>query len=198
MQQPNQLCQMTIRCKQRDFLAFYSTSRESWNYFPVLLGQGPFCITFLYSAHQLFTAHARRKRRLWEGPILRWSWLIIWNAIQYNKSAICRPVLSRALRFRRVRAVRSYKALGTRLDRTGGVHCTNMTRLNGSFDLHWVRLMKRLTFELTLCELESWNRNIRHGVKYCLLIREIWFIYLDSNYNLKFLSRSETESHFKV
>ena len=39
VQQPNQLYQMTIRYKQRDFLAFYSTSR---NYFPVLLGQGPF------------------------------------------------------------------------------------------------------------------------------------------------------------
>ena len=42
MQQPSQLCQMTIRCKERDFLAFYSTSGESWNYFPVLHGQGLF------------------------------------------------------------------------------------------------------------------------------------------------------------
>ena len=33
--------------------------------------------------------NARRKRRLWKGPILRWFWLVIRNAIQYNKSAIC-------------------------------------------------------------------------------------------------------------
>ena len=33
---------MEIRCKKRDFPAFYSTSRESLNYFPVLLVQGRF------------------------------------------------------------------------------------------------------------------------------------------------------------
>ena len=55
---------------------------------------------------------------LWKGPILRQSWLVLWNVIQYNKSAICEllePVLSRAIRFRRACAVRSQKALGTRL-----------------------------------------------------------------------------------
>ena len=48
--------------------------------------------------------------RLWKGPILRRSWLVLWNVIQYNKSAICRllePVLSRALCFCRACTVRS-------------------------------------------------------------------------------------------
>ena len=39
---------------------------------------------------------------LWKGPILRRSWLVLWNVIQYNKSAICEllePVLSRAPSF---------------------------------------------------------------------------------------------------
>ena len=47
---------------------------------------------------------------LWKGPILRRFWLVLWNVIQYNKSAICgllEPVLSRALRLRRACAVRS-------------------------------------------------------------------------------------------
>ena len=47
---------------------------------------------------------------LWKGPTLRRSWLVLWNVIQYDKSAICgllEPVLSRALRFRRACAVRS-------------------------------------------------------------------------------------------
>ena len=50
------------------------------------------------------------KTKAWKGPILRWFWLVIWNAIQYNKSAICgllEPVLSRALRFRQACAVRN-------------------------------------------------------------------------------------------
>ena len=47
---------------------------------------------------------------LWKGPILRRSWLVLWNVIQYNKSAMCgllEPVLSRALHFCRECAVRS-------------------------------------------------------------------------------------------
>ena len=60
----------------------------------------PCCTQSRSQSPLLLTAHARRKRRLWIGPILRWSWLVnIWNVIQYNKSAICgllEPVLSRA------------------------------------------------------------------------------------------------------
>ena len=46
--------------------------------------------------------------------ILRRSWLVLWNVIQYNKSAICGllgPVLSRALHFRRACAVRLARRL---------------------------------------------------------------------------------------
>ena len=53
---------------------------------------------------------------LWKGPILRWSWLVLWNAIKYNKSAICGLLEPEGpfLRFCRACAVRR-EALGTRL-----------------------------------------------------------------------------------
>ena len=66
-----------------------------------------------------YGACSMKTKALERSPIIRWSWLVIWNAIQYNKSAIyglLEPVLSRALRFHQACAIRSWKALGTRLE----------------------------------------------------------------------------------
>ena len=69
-------CQMAICWNHHDFLAFYSTScRESWNYSPDNVGQGPFVLYHLVLAFQPYSSRETQQSLI--PPSHRWwiTWL---------------------------------------------------------------------------------------------------------------------------